>query len=74
MKSVKKFENLSKKTFKFKPFIFPLWNKLSIKFINNFFFIFNNLSKKENNEDFLKVIFPFYGKESYFNFFGKKGF
>ena len=74
MKSVKKFENLSKKTFKFKPFIFPLWNKLSIKFINNFFLIFNNLSKKENNEDFLKVIFPFYGKESYFNFFGKKGF
>ena len=32
------------------------------------------LIKKRGNRRFLKVIFPFYGKEKYFNFFGQKGF
>lgn len=59
---------------KFRPFIFPIWNKYSIKIINEIYLKLNQFSKKEKNEDFLNVIFPFYGKESYFNFFSKKGF
>jgi decaprenylphospho-beta-D-ribofuranose 2-oxidase len=59
---------------KFSPFFIPLWNKISIKMINIIFFYFNQITKPIKDEDFIKVIFPFYGKEKYFNFFGKKGF
>jgi len=58
----------------FKPFIFPLWNKYSINCINFIYLKINQLTKSEKKEDFLSVIFPFYKKENYFNFFGKKGF
>ena len=57
----------------FKPF-FPIWNKLSIKIANELFLSFNKKFYTNKNETFTKVIFPFYGKESYFYFFGKKGF
>ena len=53
---------------------FSIWNNFSIKLANKMFFILNNVQKNEKKEDFLKVIFPFYGKEFYFDFFGKKGF
>ncbi len=59
---------------RFKPSLIPLWNKYSIKLINFIYFRINQFSKKEKIESFLNVIFPFYGKERYFNFFGKKGF
>ena len=51
-----------------------LWNKLSIKLANIAFYQLNSLTKDKKREEFTKVIFPFYGKENYFNFFGKKGF
>lgn len=53
---------------------FAIWNKFSIKLANRMFFILNKIQKNQKKEDFLKVIFPFYGKEIYFDFFGKKGF
>ncbi len=59
---------------KFRPFIFPMWNKFSINVVNFLYSKLNKLSKSEKNENFLNVIFPFYGNENYFNFFGKKGF
>jgi decaprenylphospho-beta-D-ribofuranose 2-oxidase len=52
----------------------PLWNKFSIKLANKLFFNLNKDFIKSKNEKFLNVIFPFYGKEMYFNFFGNKGF
>lgn len=58
----------------FKPFLFPLWNKYSIKLINFIYLKINQFSKKEKIESFFNVIFPFYGKERYFNFFGRNGF
>ena len=58
----------------FKPFFIPLWNKYSISFTNFIYLKLNNLTMPEKKEDFLSVIFPFYKKENYFNFFGKKGF
>jgi decaprenylphospho-beta-D-ribofuranose 2-oxidase len=58
----------------FKPFFIPLWNKYSISFINFIYLKLNYLTKSKKKEDFLSVIFPFYRKENYFNFFGKKGF
>jgi len=58
----------------FKPFFIPLWNKYSISFTNFIYLNLNNLTMPEKKEDFLSVIFPFYKKENYFNFFGKKGF
>ena len=33
-----------------------------------------DFKKEETKESFLKVIFPFVGKENYFRFFGSKGF
>ena len=68
------FKNFKVKNNNFRPLFFPFWNKFSIKLINKFFLLFNKLDAKEKKEDFLKVIFPFYGKENYFNFFGRKGF
>jgi hypothetical protein len=58
----------------FKPFFIPLWNKYSISFINFIYLKLNYLTKSKKKEDFLSFIFPFYRKENYFNFFGKKGF
>ena len=51
-----------------------MWNKYSIKLVNSVFQAINKFSKKKKKENFLNVIFPFYGKERYFNFFGKRGF
>lgn len=68
------FEKLKEEKNQFKPFIFPMWNKFSVNIINSLYFKLNKLTKSEKNENFINVIFPFYGKENYFNFFGKKGF
>ena len=51
-----------------------MWNRYSISLINKIYHFVNVNKKKEETEDFVKVIFPFYGKEKYFNFFGQKGF
>ena len=68
------FQNFKIKDNKFKPLPLSFWNKFSISIINFIFLNYSRLEKREKKENFLKVIFPFYGKESYFNFFGKKGF
>lgn len=68
------FENFKEVKNKFKPFLIPLWNKYSINIVNTLYLKINQLSKSKYKDDFLNVIFPFYGKENYFNFFGKKGF
>ena len=39
-----------------------------------FFINMNNFAGRESKEDFEKVIFPFVGNETYFNFFGRQGF
>ncbi len=61
-----------KNKIKFKPY-FSLWNKTSISIANKIFFETNFLLNNKK-ESFIDVIFPFYGKESYFHFFGKNGF
>jgi len=53
---------------------FSLWNKLTIKLANSIYMNYQNWGKKEINEKLSSVIFPFVGKESYFQFFGSKGF
>ena len=53
---------------------FNLWNKLNIKLANSIYMRYQGWGKKEINEDLCSVIFPFVGKESYFQFFGSKGF
>ena len=58
---------------KFLPFL-PIWNKLTLKTANWIFYYLNNSSNHFQEDDFTSVIFPFYGKEAYFKFFGKKGF
>ena len=68
------FQKLKEIKNNFKPFLFSLWNKYSVRIVNFFYLNINKFSKSEKKEDFLKVIFPFYGKENYFNFFGKNGF
>ena len=55
-------------------FPFCLWNRLTIKFFNETYSRFLDFKKEETKESFLKVIFPFVGKENYFRFFGSKGF
>ena len=56
-------------------FYFCLWNKLSVKSFNYFFFKYYDILRKKNyNDTFSNVIFPYFGKESYFSMFGKKGF
>lgn len=52
---------------------FSLWNQYSIKLMNKLFY-YLKADKSNIQEDLFKVIFPFYGKESYFYLFGKKGF
>ena len=59
---------------RFKPFVFSLWNIYSLKIVNLIYLQITKFSKAEKIEDFLNVIFPFYNKENYFNFFGNKGF
>ncbi len=73
-KSIVNFKSLKDNHYKLSPFLFPIWNKLSIKLTNFGYFYLNRFGKKLRNENFLKVIFPFYSNESYFNFFGKNGF
>ena len=68
------FKNFKKVKNKFRPFVFPLWNRYTLNIINSLYLKINQLSKAEQKDNFLNVIFPFYGRESYFNFFGKKGF
>jgi decaprenylphospho-beta-D-ribofuranose 2-oxidase len=54
---------------------FSLWNGYSIKFFNNIYFYFHKyLKKKKYYDEFQNVIFPFIGKERYFDMFGTKGF
>jgi len=52
-----------------------LWNNYTINIFNNIFFNYHKFIKKNNYSDtFKNVIFPFVGKEKYFDMFGKKGF
>ena len=52
-----------------------LWNDYTINIFNNVFFNYHKFIKKNNYSDtFKNVIFPFAGKEKYFDMFGKKGF
>ena len=69
-----KFEKLNGYNYNLKPFLFTLWNRYSISMINKIYHFVNVNKKREEVEDFVNVIFPFYGKEKYFNFFGQKGF
>ena len=55
---------------------FPLnlWNRYTINFFQNLYFIYYNFYKKKIiHDDFKNVIFPYAGKETYFHMFGKKG-
>ena len=58
----------------FKPLFIPLWNRFSVRVVNFFYYNINKYSKTKKRENFLNVIFPFYGRENYFNFLEKKGF
>ena len=69
-----KFRKFSENNYSLKPFLFPLWNRYSIRLINKIYQYVNSNKKNTEIEDFISVIFPFYGKEKYFNFFGQKGF
>ena len=71
-KNFKKIATHKKKNIFLLPF--SLWNKSTIKVANLVFIGLNKFLQKETCEDIQKVIFPFLGKENYFNFFGKKGF
>ena len=73
-KPIISFKNLKDNNYRLSPYLFPIWNKLSIKLSNLGYFYLNRFGKKLKKENFLKVIFPFYSNEIYFNFFGKKGF
>ena len=53
---------------------FTFWNNFTLKLANIAFINFHKLRKNSNREPFDQVIFPFSGKENYFNFFGKRGF
>jgi decaprenylphospho-beta-D-ribofuranose 2-oxidase len=79
------FENIPKKNLEKIPKIktltkhnyslpFCLWNKLTIKIFNKIYLKFLDFEEQKKNESFLKTIFPFIGKESYFKLFGSKGF
>ena len=67
------FKNLSEK--KITNFIpFSLWNRISLKCANSIYFFLQRKRRKKINENFVEVMFPFLGKESYFKFFGSRGF
>ena len=52
-----------------------LWNSYTINIFNSIFYNYHKFIKNKNyDESFKKVIFPFSGKEKYFEMFGKKGF
>jgi len=68
---ISKIENLKTNNFKIPV---CLWNRFTIKILNKIYIKFLDLQKKETNEKFLNVIFPFVGKESYFKLFGPRGF
>ena len=71
LKSYKKIKFMNKK----KIFPFNLWNNVTIKYFNYFFFIYHSYIKKNLYRDnFSNVVFPFYNKEIYFSLFGHKGF
>lgn len=52
---------------------FSIWNKYSLLIANEIYYQLNSSNKNEN-ENFIEVIFPFYGREMYFYLFGKTGF
>lgn len=76
-------KNGKSKTFSITPYkknlwskflILNFWNSLSIKMANGFF---ENYYKRKTNfleDNFTKAMFPFVGKEIYFNLFGNQGF
>ena len=71
LNSYKKIKFINKK----KIFPFNLWNNITIKYFNCFFFIYHNyIKKKLYGDNFSNVVFPFYNKEIYFSLFGHKGF
>jgi decaprenylphospho-beta-D-ribofuranose 2-oxidase len=71
LNSYKKIKFINKK----KIFPFNLWNNITIKYFNCFFFIYHNYIKKTlYGDNFSNVVFPFYNKEIYFSLFGHKGF
>ena len=52
-----------------------LWNDYTIKFSQSLYYNYYKFFKSTKYiENFQNVIFPFIGKETYFKFFGKKGF
>jgi decaprenylphospho-beta-D-ribofuranose 2-oxidase len=52
-----------------------LWNSYTINVFNSIFYNYHKFIKnKKYDESFKNVIFPFSGKEKYFDMFGKKGF
>tara|TARA_Y100001970_G_C14200639_1_gene840906 strand:- start:856 stop:2184 length:1329 start_codon:yes stop_codon:yes gene_type:complete len=53
---------------------FSLWNSLSLNIANNIYYKLQKMQNNKLNEDIIKVIFPYIGKESYFKLFGPKGF
>ena len=56
-------------------FIINCWNKYSISFTQSIYQnYFKYFKSKQHEESFQKAIFPFIGKEFYFQLFGKKGF
>jgi len=56
-------------------FFLNLWNKYSIKLLQNVYYNYFNIYKKEIiNDNFKKVMFPYSGKETYFHMYGRKGF
>ena len=73
-KKGEKFDGCQKLKNNFKPSLIPIWNKFSIKVANLLYYKINQITRSEKKENFFNTIFPFYGKEKYFNFFGKKGF
>ena len=73
-KKGEKFDGFQKLKNNFKPSLIPIWNKFSIKVANLLYYKINQITRSEKKENFFNTIFPFYGKEKYFNFFGKKGF
>ena len=74
-----KVKNIKFKKIKFKKpkklILINLWNDYTINIFNNVFYNYHKFIKKNNHSDtFKNVIFPFVGKEKYFDMFGKQGF
>jgi len=56
-----------------KKFEISIWNYYSIKLFNRLLLYYFKFKKKKI-KNIYSVLFPFYGKESYFSFFGRQGF